>query len=919
MISAMASKFCITLLLLAVPNFGTGAPTNDVYGQTGGDITLIPTVGGGDLQEVLWRHNHNKAVEFDQNITEFGQFKGRTSLDPKTGQLTITQLKRTDNGQYKVELVIKGTVHEYNYAVTIIDAVTKPTVTCQNINSSTVTLRCAGDQSPLTKYSWVGPEIQNKSGSELQLNNEDVQSSDAAIYTCVVKNPVSEKRSDFYVKTCSASQVNIAEIAGGVIGVILLLVIIAGVYFCCWRKRNQEGNVGREEKMADKTFKGSTPEGADGDFPQAGHVKKTVQQFGGPGKRIMIPNKPIDEDKDETEPLIEAQKTADGGAGLPLEERQAEGADGDDQQPGHVKKTVQQFGGPGKRIMIPNKPIDEDKDETEPLIEAQKTADGGAGLPLEERQAGSSIGTCNEDKNKTEPQTEPPKTPEGADGDDQQPGHVKKTVQQFGGPGKRIMIPNKPIDEDKDETEPLIEAQKTADGGARLPLEERQAESFSNESGGFSPKSPASGSVPLSLPCSSPACTPETGKGGDVESEENGGSEDNLIPDLKNQSPPSVQSEAVEREIKDLAPPLLVSSTEHAEIQDPNLHTTTGSPADTKEDEQKCSTSPAMPDGDQMNSEIQDTGAEHSEERQEEEETNKLTHHDTKPPKPAMAHRIPPKVPQKPNPKLFPPAHHTSEAEEVLTETVLSTTIVSANDDTRNQQTPGDQKNSETLRDRERRNEEPAAKQDIPNIKEEESVEGSKKLEPDLMTPPTKPPRTQEGEQKERPSAMTPHDQDPYQTVPPTHQSKVAEHSEERKEKQKTDELMHCDQKLQKAYVDRGPRPKIPRKPNLNKLIPPAPQKTSEAEEVNTETVSNTTNVSATDETRNQLTPRDQEKTGKPEDQLKTINPTLVSTTDPDTQGDTTEEEMTTDGGDTENVTGTQGNTTENESEIKKI
>ncbi|KAG9329263.1 hypothetical protein JZ751_006298, partial [Albula glossodonta] len=433
----------------------------------------------------------------------------------------------------------------------------------------------------------------------------------------------------------------------------------------------------------------------------------------------------------------------------------------------------------------------------------------------------------------------------------------------------------KTCNEDKNETKPLIVARKTAGGDAGLPLEERQA-----------------------------ACTPETGKGGDVESEENGGSEDNPIPDLKNQSPPSVQSEAVEREIKDLAPPLLVSSTEHSEIQDPNLHTTTGSPADTKEDEQKCSTSPAMPDGDQVNSEIQDTGAEHSEERQEEEETNKLTHHDIKPQKPAKARGNPPIVPPKPKlNKPFPPAlQKTSEAEEMLAETVSNTTIVSATDDTRNQQTPGDQEKSETLRDRERRNEEPAAKQDIPNIKEEESVEGSKKLEPDLMTPPAKPPRTQEGEQKERPPAMTPHDQDPYQTVPPTHptQSKVAEHSEEKKEKEKTDELMHRDQKPQKTYMGRGPRPEVPRKPNLNNPIPPALQKTSEAEAVLTETVSNTASVSATDETRNQLTPRDQEKSEKPDDQLKTINPTLVSTTNPDTQGDSTEEETTTDGGDTE-------------------
>ncbi|KAG9348865.1 hypothetical protein JZ751_029182, partial [Albula glossodonta] len=80
-------------------------------------------------------------------------------------------------------------------------AVTKPAVTCQ-IKNSTVTLRCAGDQSPLTQYSWVGPGIQNKPGSELQLNNEDIQNS--TVYTCVVKNPVSQKRMEFPIKSCLA-------------------------------------------------------------------------------------------------------------------------------------------------------------------------------------------------------------------------------------------------------------------------------------------------------------------------------------------------------------------------------------------------------------------------------------------------------------------------------------------------------------------------------------------------------------------------------------------------------------------------------------------------------------------------------------------------------------------------------------------
>ncbi|KAG9329262.1 hypothetical protein JZ751_006297, partial [Albula glossodonta] len=107
------------------------------------------------------------------------------------------------------------------------NAVAKPTVTCENINSSTVTLRCAGDQSPLTQYSWVGPGIQNKPGSELQLNNEDIQSS--TVYSCVVKNPVSNRSEDFDAKTCLPTPGNSGIIAGVI---SFLIIALIGVVLC---------------------------------------------------------------------------------------------------------------------------------------------------------------------------------------------------------------------------------------------------------------------------------------------------------------------------------------------------------------------------------------------------------------------------------------------------------------------------------------------------------------------------------------------------------------------------------------------------------------------------------------------------------------------------------------------------------------
>ncbi|KAJ8407413.1 hypothetical protein AAFF_G00279870 [Aldrovandia affinis] len=127
-----------------------------------------------------------------------------------TGDLTITHLTKGDSGQYNAELLKAGKLLYYDYRVEIIDALDKPAVTCQVNNDSTVTLLCAGDQSPLTQYSWEGPDTQDQPGYELQIGREESQSPDS-VYTCVVKNPVSENREDFPVKSCFLAQESLSQ------------------------------------------------------------------------------------------------------------------------------------------------------------------------------------------------------------------------------------------------------------------------------------------------------------------------------------------------------------------------------------------------------------------------------------------------------------------------------------------------------------------------------------------------------------------------------------------------------------------------------------------------------------------------------------------------------------------------------------
>uniref|UniRef100_A0A0E9WU77 Immunoglobulin V-set domain-containing protein n=1 Tax=Anguilla anguilla TaxID=7936 RepID=A0A0E9WU77_ANGAN len=110
----MADKhFRITTALFIFANFKFGDVTPEMIVQSNGNFTLQPNVQG-TLEEILWRWNNHKVVEFDQmEVYEYRQFKGRTTLDLTTGALTLTHLTEADSGEYAGELQIKGNLVEY--------------------------------------------------------------------------------------------------------------------------------------------------------------------------------------------------------------------------------------------------------------------------------------------------------------------------------------------------------------------------------------------------------------------------------------------------------------------------------------------------------------------------------------------------------------------------------------------------------------------------------------------------------------------------------------------------------------------------------------------------------------------------------------------------------------------------------------
>ncbi|KAG7463646.1 hypothetical protein MATL_G00178790 [Megalops atlanticus] len=179
-----------------------------------------------------------------------------------------------------------------------------------------VTLLCAGDLSPVTQYSWEGPDTQNQSGPELRLQRE--KSSDS-VYTCVLNNPVSQSREDFNVQSCFPPGDDPPPVAAIVVCLLLLLIIIILGLFMYWKKY-RKGRTGQRENpeapSENEQLISSKHENKQN--PGQGSVREKVHMFDAMSKGVFSPNKPSLED--EKTPLKAKDTMAEGRVRISQEE-----------------------------------------------------------------------------------------------------------------------------------------------------------------------------------------------------------------------------------------------------------------------------------------------------------------------------------------------------------------------------------------------------------------------------------------------------------------------------------------------------------------------------------------------------------------------------------------------------------------------
>lgn len=241
----------------------------------GKSLELRPLPGVANIESIAWRHKGNFVAEWAKDkipLEIYPAFKGRTTLDIKTGHLKIDRMTAGDTGEFSVE--INSNKLDERYIATAIEEVPVPYVWV-NPNGENWRLSCEGnvENAGDVTYFWhIGGGDQNWTKGEnavLISNNKTTRVIET--FSCKIKNPVSEKESEpqknpFYDNGSGNSGV----VVGVVVTLVILLILVIGIV--CWKKWKEIRDLwsswfsGNRTVNPDDNHEGATPlndQGAD--------------------------------------------------------------------------------------------------------------------------------------------------------------------------------------------------------------------------------------------------------------------------------------------------------------------------------------------------------------------------------------------------------------------------------------------------------------------------------------------------------------------------------------------------------------------------------------------------------------------------------------------------------------------------------
>ncbi|XP_067265642.1 protein starmaker-like isoform X1 [Chanodichthys erythropterus] len=245
-----------TLFYIACLCFARDFVFCDDYEEVGNEIILTPRIRGKP-EEILWKHNENKVLEYDgSKVDEYGSFKDRVVVDFETGELTIRKLNSQDSGQYQADIVINGKVQSSSHTLTVLEVLLEPHVSCELDETSDVKkLLCSVESQTLISYEWSGPNINGHSGHELAVDKQKENLD--SVYTCTVNNRVNSKSTDFTLKDCHTGREGSVVLVPVLIVTALLLIgliALAVFLYIVYRRKKQQQARPSEPKDMDPEY-----------------------------------------------------------------------------------------------------------------------------------------------------------------------------------------------------------------------------------------------------------------------------------------------------------------------------------------------------------------------------------------------------------------------------------------------------------------------------------------------------------------------------------------------------------------------------------------------------------------------------------------------------------------------------------------
>lgn len=197
----------------------------------GSSVSFRPPKIVPPVSSIIWKHKSSsgpvvKAIEWDKEDPVVSipnpRFKDITSLDEKTGEITITKLTVEHSGVYTIDINSKE--QEQRFTLNVKERVPKPKITIEkSINADVVYLKCVYNGTIIWKNS-TGLTVEDKKNEITVKNTGNPEN----FYTCTLKNTVSEETSDpVYERELFVTGSN----AGLIVGILFALLFVTPFIF----------------------------------------------------------------------------------------------------------------------------------------------------------------------------------------------------------------------------------------------------------------------------------------------------------------------------------------------------------------------------------------------------------------------------------------------------------------------------------------------------------------------------------------------------------------------------------------------------------------------------------------------------------------------------------------------------------------